>query len=68
MAIKRYFTFLEPHYQIVVLSRTLVGAGSYLSAEMLLVYSTASAKWDEFTKDYYYLLFEAIQMYANCLN
>ena len=50
MAIKEYSAFpkapalLEPHHQIFsVISRALVGGGSYPSAEKQSVYSTAPA-------------------------
>ena len=52
MAMKGYSTFpkalasLEPHPQLFfVISRTRGGGGSYLSAEVQLVYSTAPADW-----------------------
>ena len=58
MAMKGYSTFpkaptlLEPHHQIFnVISRTLVGGGSYPSAEKQSVYSTAPADWANYGRD-----------------
>ena len=52
MAIKRYFTFpkapgLQPHpqMQFSIISRTLIGVGSFLSAEIHWMYSSAPANW-----------------------
>ena len=63
MAMKEYFMFpkapelLKPHHEMVLchISRTLVGEarGSYLSAEMQLVYSAAPADWAKIYEQLY---------------